>query len=76
MKRNIRNTVYEDLKKFSIFAEDNDFIEVTEWTNGEGFDVNIEDKQGSRKISLLYEELDGIVTMANILKNDIMVENT
>lgn len=71
MKRDTRPTVYEDLKVFSVFADDHDYIEVTEWTNGEGIDVNIEDKSGSRKISLLYDELEGIVTMANIIRNNI-----
>lgn len=68
MKTNNRKSVYEDLSKFSIFADEHDFIEVTEWTNGEGVDVNIEDKSGSRKISLLYDEIEAIVTMSNIIK--------
>lgn len=74
MKINNRKSIYEDLSKFSIFADEHDFIEVTEWTNGEGVDVNIEDKSGSRKISLLYDEIEAIVTMSNIIKNNIKWE--
>lgn len=41
MEKYKRNSVFSDLKKFDIFAKDSDFIEVTEWYNGEGFDVEI-----------------------------------
>lgn len=74
MKITNRKSIYEDLSKFSIFADEHDFIEVTEWTNGEGVDVNIEDNSGSRKISLLYDEIEAIVTMSNIIKNNIKWE--
>lgn len=74
MKITNRKSIYEDLSKFSVFADEHDFIEVTEWTNGEGVDVNIEDKSGSRKISLLYDEIEAIVTMSNIIKNNIKWE--
>lgn len=36
-----RKSVHDDLKKYDYMAKDNDFIEVTEWTCGEGIDVTI-----------------------------------
>lgn len=36
-----RRTVFTELKPFCYFAKDDGFIEVTEWKNGEGFDVSI-----------------------------------
>ena len=32
---------FVELKEFDSFAKDGDFIEVTEWYNGEGFDVSM-----------------------------------
>ena len=51
-----RKSVYESLQKFEPSAKSDDFIEVTEWTNGEGWDINI----GDRSLSLTMEELDAI----------------
>ena len=36
-----RKCIFEDLNKFDIMAKKDDFIEVCEWTNGEGFDITI-----------------------------------
>lgn len=60
MKVNNRKSIFEDLKKFSIFAKEGDFIEVTEWTNGEGVDISLGSSQGTRNISLTWGELDAI----------------
>lgn len=60
MKVNNRKSIFEDLKKFSIFAKEGDFIEVTEWTNGEGVDISLGSSQGTRNISLTWDELDAI----------------
>ena len=39
----------------NLYHNDSDFIEVTEWTNGEGYDITISDKQ---QFSLHYTEWD------------------
>lgn len=57
MKTSNRKAVYDDLKKYCCFAEDDAYIEVTEWTNGEGFDIDINDK---KRISLTSGELNAI----------------
>lgn len=51
-----RQSVSDSLKKYDFLAKDTDFIEVTEWTNGEGWDITI----GDRHISLSIGELDAI----------------
>lgn len=51
-----RKSVSCDLKIFDPSASPSSFIEVTEWTNGEGWDITIDDK----RISLHYTELDAI----------------
>lgn len=51
-----RKSVNDKLTKYDYLAKDNDFIEVTEWTNGEGYDIIINDKI----ISLTNGQLDAI----------------
>lgn len=61
---NSRKSVSDDLNKYCIFAKDDDFIEVTQWTNGEGWDITINDKRiyltdGELKaINYLVDSLD------------------
>lgn len=63
MKISERKSVNCDLKIFDGFAKDSDFIEVTEWTNGEGWDITISDKS----FSLTYNELEAIVYLTKYL---------
>lgn len=56
MKFNSRKSVNDKLKKYDYLAKDNDFIEVIEWTNGEGYDIIINDKI----ISLTSGQIDAI----------------
>ena len=45
MKEYLRTAKFTELKPYDHLAKDGDFIEVTEWYNGEGFDVTTGDKQ-------------------------------
>lgn len=56
MEINNRISISDNLRKYCHHAKDGDFIEVTEWTNGEGWDIQMKD----RNISLTYGELDAI----------------
>lgn len=56
MKKYFRKSISADLNRFDYLAKENDFIEVTEWHNGEGWDININDT----KISLTDGELKAI----------------
>lgn len=51
-----RKSVNCDLNKFCYMAKKNSFIEVTEWTNEEGWDITIDNKI----FSLTAGELDAI----------------
>ena len=64
MEKSKRKTVFEDLNKFSYLAKEHDYIEVTEWTNGEGWDINLNNKH----ISLTYGELDAINYLIKVLE--------
>lgn len=65
-----RRCIIEDLNKFDIMAKKDDFIEVCEWINGEGFDISITDK---KIISLTRGELDAIDFLTKTL--DYNVDN-
>ena len=51
-----RKAVNDSLKKYDHLAKNSDFIEVTEWANGEGWDISLND----RLISLTYGQLEAI----------------
>lgn len=55
-----RNSVFTELKPFCYLAGDDDYMEVTEWSNGEGFDLNISDKSGDRTISMTFGDFDAL----------------
>ena len=64
MKIKNRKSVIEDLKKFDMTADKDDFIEVCEWPNGEGFDISITDK---KIIGFTRGELEAINFLTKIL---------
>lgn len=51
-----RKSVNDKLRKYDHLAKDGDFIEITEWTNGEGWDVTINERQ----LLLTRGQLDAI----------------
>lgn len=52
-----RKSLMVELKDFDHLAKENDFIEVTEWGNGEGYDIALSDKQ---VISITMGQFDAI----------------
>lgn len=58
-----RKAVSDELKKYDHLAKDSDFIEVTEWANGEGWDICLNDKL----ISLTYGQLEAIKYLVKAL---------
>lgn len=41
MKKYNKKAIFSELSKYDHIANEGDFIEITEWYNGEGFDVDI-----------------------------------
>lgn len=68
MEQNNRKSVNDKLRKYTYSRNDNDFIEVTEWTNGEGYDISISTEQSEKIISLHDGELDAINYLVNTLR--------
>ena len=67
---NVKN-VCADLKQFCYLAQDEDFITVTEWSNGDGFCINIDRKASSQTLQLTRGEIEAIVFLTKALEGDI-----
>ena len=50
------NQITDDLKKYTYSGKDSDYITLTEWANGEGYDIDINGKL----ITLSDSELEAI----------------
>ncbi len=59
-----RPSIFDKLRKYDYLAEEADFVEITEWTNEEGWDITFKDKT----ISLSIGQLDAINHLTNLLK--------
>ncbi len=65
-KKNIdlydRKAAFAELKQFCHLAKEHDFVEVTEWHNGEGFDINVSSTVDS-VMSVTYGQFKAIKTL-------------
>lgn len=61
-----RKSVNSSLRKFDYLAKDSSFIEVTEWVNGEGYDITIDDLH----ISLSEGQIEAINYLVKTLQYD------
>lgn len=56
-----RKSINDKLKKYCYCSNsDKDFIEVTQWVNGEGIDITIHSNGQDKSFSLTHGELDAI----------------
>ena len=62
------NQITDSLKKYTYSGKDSDYITITEWANGEGYDIDINGKL----ITLSDSELETInyLTLALRYKNN------
>lgn len=59
-----------DLKVFDYLAKDSDYIYVTEWADGEGYDININDRQ----FCLFHGELAAINTLISAIDYNFNID--
>lgn len=57
-----------DLNLYDHFAEEHDIISVTDWQNGEGFDIDIDSKNRNQHFSLTYGEYTALTTLWNYVE--------
>lgn len=56
--------ITDNLKKYVYGGKDSDYITLTEWTNGEGYDIDINGKL----ITLSNDELEAINYLALVMR--------
>lgn len=61
MQQYKRESRMVNLKDYDHLAKEHDFMELTEWHNGEGFDVVAGDKQ----FSLTHGEFSALITLVH-----------
>jgi hypothetical protein len=66
-----RLSAFTALKPFCSMAKEDDFIEVTQWTNGEGFDIQISDASGTRTIFMTDGEFLALKKLVKSLDKEI-----
>ena len=59
----MRTSKYSELKPYDYFATDEDFIEICEWTNGEGVDVCINKGNSEQRFTLTYGEFEALQSL-------------
>ncbi len=67
MEHTDRKSIHDDLCKYDHLQDKDSFIEVTEWSNGAGIDVSLNEKL----VQLTYGELEAI----NCLKMNLEYNN-
>jgi hypothetical protein len=63
------DAAFAELKGFDSFAKDHDFIEVSMWYNGEGFDVNLS-SHGEQRFGLTWGEYKALKKLVKELDNE------
>jgi hypothetical protein len=63
---NKRTAVFAELQNYCHMSGKDDYIELTKWTNGEGFDIQIDSKRGAEQyFSLTYGEWQLLQVLMN-----------
>jgi len=66
-----RASILTSLKDYCVLCDDNDYINVCEWGNGEGVDVSIyTSRNGEQMFSLTYGQLKALKKIAKYLQNE------
>lgn len=68
MEFNSKKSVIDDLSVYDFRAKDSDWIEVTQWSNEEGFDVDIQADNVLKHFSLSIDELDAVNHLVGTLR--------
>mgnify|MGYP000252750931 FL=1 len=60
-----RRAVFSSLKPYCVLSGNDDYMEVTEWSNGEGYDIVIDRKGDVERFSLTHGELELLQVLMN-----------
>lgn len=70
MEKYKRKAVFSSLKDYDVFCGEYDFMEVTEWSNGEGFDVEVAGKTNER-FQLTYGCYEALKDLVKEIEKDV-----
>ena len=60
-----RRAVLSHLKSYCVLSGPDDYMEVTEWSNGEGLDIVIDRKGDTERFSLTHGEWECLQVLIN-----------
>ena len=66
-----RKSAMVDLKKFNFSGNDDDYMEVTKWKNGDGYTVSIEAGNRNVLFDITNEEIDALNYLVNVVRYDL-----
>jgi hypothetical protein len=73
---NNRKAAFVELKEWCVMScgpdreDEGDFLEVTQWTNGEGYDVYISDIGGDKQFHFTFGQFDAIKKCIKAIESD------
>lgn len=67
MEKNQRRSIIEYVSKYCYLSKEHDYMELTEWSNGEGYDISLHAHGESQKFSLTSGELDLLFVLSKML---------
>lgn len=70
-----RKSAMVDLKKFNFSGNDSDYMEVTEWKNGDGYTVSIGAGYRNVLFDITNEEIDALNYLVNAVHYDLGQNN-
>lgn len=69
MEHYTRKSIFDNLNTYDYLCNDpNAFIEITQWANGDGYDINISSNHKQLYISLTDGEIEAINHLINCLQ--------
>ena len=64
-----RKAIFANLKTYDFTSKEHDYIEICEWYNGDGFDVELNSNPGAR-FQMTWGQYDALVSLVDKLKGD------
>lgn len=64
-----RKSIFAELSQFCCLSKEHDFIEVTKWNNGEGFDIELYDDK-KQSFSLTYGEFKALKKLIKMIDKE------
>lgn len=73
-KINNRVSIFTTLEKHCVFSNKNDFIEITEWSNLEGVDINLSAVDGNQMFNLTHGQYSALKKLMKTLEKENIKE--